>query len=192
MTAVWRPSLVFEDGGRCSFCHSQSLQPWTWAGKTMSSSGWKNKVSRRQKKLHQKEHGSHMRTSTAELTSSRTQMQRSTSDSNWLLPFETPTRSKHYRTHSAPLFYALFASVHKKTCFFSQIPAHLKHFESKKTEVRGNVCLCQVYTLFRFLSVSVNASKICICDSQKGKTFHQHVVFEDSAPACWYTFPAWS
>lgn len=29
----------------------------------------------RQKKLHQKEHGSHMKTTTAELTSSRTQMQ---------------------------------------------------------------------------------------------------------------------
>lgn len=33
--------------GDALFCHSQSVRPWTSAGKTMSSSGWKNKVSRR-------------------------------------------------------------------------------------------------------------------------------------------------
>lgn len=36
--------------------------------------------------------------------------ERNTSDSNWLLPSENRTRRKHYSTHSALLFSALFAT----------------------------------------------------------------------------------
>lgn len=66
--------------------------------------------------------------------------ERNTSDSNWLLPSENRTRRKHYSTHSAPLFSAPFASVHKKTRFSSyQIPACLtKHFFQK--EKKGSPC----------------------------------------------------
>lgn len=47
-------------------------------------------------KLHRKKHGTHMKTTRAELTSSRTQMQRGTPviHSNWLLPSESHTRRK--------------------------------------------------------------------------------------------------
>lgn len=125
------------------------------------------------KKMHQKKHGSHMKTTTAELISSRAQMQRGKpSDSNWLLPSENRTTRKHYSVHSALLFSALFTGIHKKTWFSSyQNPACLtKHFASEKPKSTQRRVLSTVHSvpvccLFGF------TSKRCTCNSQTRRRF---------------------
>lgn len=123
--------------------------------------------------MHQKKHGSHMKTTTAELISSRAQMQRGKpSDSNWLLPSENRTTRKHYSVHSALLFSALFTGIHKKTWFSSyQNPACLtKHFASEKPKstqrrVFVKCTQCSSFCLFGF------TSKRCTCNSQTRRRF---------------------
>lgn len=74
--------------------------------------------------------------------------ERNTSDGNWLLPSENQTRRKHYSTHFVLLFSALFANIHKKTCFSSyQIPVCLKTLCQWKTSPRKDVFLSSVHTV---------------------------------------------
>lgn len=115
------------------------------------------------KKMHQKKHGSHMKTTTAELISSRAQMQRGKpSDSNWLLPSENRTTRKHYSVHSALLFSALFTGIHKKTWFSSyQNPACLtKHFASKKPKSTQRRVFVNCTQCSSFLSVRIQLKEM--------------------------------
>lgn len=165
----------------------------------MSSSGWKNKVSRRQKKTAPKETWL-----TYENNYSWTDKQqnpdaeRNTSDSNWLLPSENRTRRKHYSTHAALLFPALFASFHKKTWFSSSKFLHIsqnilpvKKLKSMQRCVFVKCTHCSSSHLFsRF------TSKRCTCNSQQKKTFYYHVFFQDFASVVafvgWCMSPAWT
>lgn len=138
----------------------------------MSSSGWKNKVSRRQKKIAPKETWFTCENNYSWADKEQNpNAERNTSDSNWLLPSENRTRRKHYSTHFALLFSTLFANIHKKTRFSSyQIPACLKTFCQWKTSLCKVVFLssiqCSGFCLF-----SQFTSKRCTCNSQKYRHF---------------------
>ena len=116
-----------------------------------------------------------MKTTTAELDKQQNpDAERNTGDSNWLLPSENRTRRKHYSTHAALLFSALSLPAFTRKHAFP--PTKFQHISQnilpvkKKTKVHVKMCFCQVYTLFQFLSVSVNSPlKRYAC---KKKTFH--------------------
>lgn len=149
------------------------------------------------KKLHQKKHGSHMKTTTAELTSSRTQMQRGT-------PVMV-TGSCHLRIEPGGDI-----TVHTLlSCFLLSLPAFTRKHgfpPTKFLHVSQNIlpvkklksmqrCVfvkCTHCSSFHLLSQFT--SKRCTCNSQKKKTFYYHVLFQDSVSVvaffCQHTSPA--
>lgn len=125
------------------------------------------------KKMHQKKHGSHMKTTTAELISSSAQMQRGkASDGNWLLPSENRTTRKHYSAHSALLFSALFTGIHKKTQFSSY---QTRHVLQNILPVKNQSPCKDVFSLS-----SVHSVPVFVCSHSPQKdvhVIHRHVDF---------------
>lgn len=141
----------------------------------MSISGWKNKVSRRQKKTALRE--TWLTYENNYSWTDKTQnpdAERNTSDSNCLLPSENRTRRKHYSTHSAPLFSALFASFQSKTRFpFYQILVSLtKHFA--RITKKGKKSPCKDVFL-----VGVHTVPVIVCSVYSPLT-DKHVIHRRS------------
>lgn len=134
--------------GKLPHCQSQSFWPWTWARKTVSSSSWRNKVSRRLNNFNNNtKHGTGMEKPTrAELTTSRNQTQWG-SEHHWYITGSVagpcnlscpPTRRKklHYILSSCslpswPVFtrkgFSYPVIMSHKTFFFIILIATLVH-----------------------------------------------------------------